>query len=91
MVEIRAGNAEAGAMMAHSVGVELETQHPRPARVTLHDHLDRAFDPSVEFITREVTKGIMQTLKSSVGFVMEFTGPGRCSPRRATRRAWSAG
>ena len=36
-----------------------------------------AFDPSVEFITRKVTKGIMQTLKSGEGFVMEFTGPGR--------------
>ncbi len=36
-----------------------------------------AFDPSVEFITRKVTKGIVQTLKSGEGFVMEFTGPGR--------------
>jgi uncharacterized protein (TIGR00266 family) len=36
-----------------------------------------AFDPSVEFITRKATKGIMQTLKSGEGFVMEFTGPGR--------------
>jgi uncharacterized protein (TIGR00266 family) len=36
-----------------------------------------AFDPTVEFITRKVTKGIMQTLKSGEGFVMEFTGPGR--------------
>src|ERR1700761_2291025 len=36
-----------------------------------------AFDPSVQFITRKVTKGIMQTLKSGEGFVMEFTGPGR--------------
>lgn len=25
----------------------------------------------------KVTKGIMQTLKSGEGFVMEFTGPGR--------------
>ncbi|HTR74253.1 MAG TPA: TIGR00266 family protein [Solirubrobacterales bacterium] len=36
-----------------------------------------AFDPTVEFITRKATKGIMQTLKSGEGFVMEFTGPGR--------------
>lgn len=36
-----------------------------------------AFDPSVAFITRKVTKGVMQTLKSGEGFVMEFTGPGR--------------
>jgi uncharacterized protein (TIGR00266 family) len=36
-----------------------------------------AFDPTVEFITRKVTKGITQTLKSGEGFVMEFTGPGR--------------
>ena len=36
-----------------------------------------AFDPTVEFITRKVTKGIVQTLKSGEGFVMEFTGPGR--------------
>ena len=36
-----------------------------------------AFDPTVEFTTRKVTKGIMQTLKSGEGFVMEFTGPGR--------------
>lgn len=36
-----------------------------------------AFDPTVEYITRKVTKGIMQTLKSGEGFVMEFTGPGR--------------
>ncbi|MEZ5077139.1 MAG: TIGR00266 family protein [Solirubrobacterales bacterium] len=36
-----------------------------------------AFDPSVEFITRKATKGIVQTVKSGEGFVMEFTGPGR--------------
>jgi uncharacterized protein (TIGR00266 family) len=36
-----------------------------------------AFDPTVEFTTRKVTKGIAQTLKSGEGFVMEFTGPGR--------------
>jgi uncharacterized protein (TIGR00266 family) len=36
-----------------------------------------AFDPSIEYKTRKVTKGIAQTLKSGEGFVMEFTGPGR--------------
>jgi uncharacterized protein (TIGR00266 family) len=36
-----------------------------------------AFDPTVQFTTRKVTKGITQTLKSGEGFVMEFTGPGR--------------
>jgi uncharacterized protein (AIM24 family) len=36
-----------------------------------------AFDPTVTFTTRKVTKGITQTLKSGEGFVMEFTGPGR--------------
>jgi uncharacterized protein (TIGR00266 family) len=36
-----------------------------------------AFDPTVQYTTRKVTKGIMQTLKSGEGFVMEFTGPGR--------------
>jgi uncharacterized protein (TIGR00266 family) len=36
-----------------------------------------AFDPSTEYSTRKVTKGIAQTLKSGEGFVMEFTGPGR--------------
>ena len=36
-----------------------------------------AFDPAVEFTTRKVTKGVLTTLKSGEGFVMEFTGPGR--------------
>ncbi len=36
-----------------------------------------AFDPSVQFTTRKVTQGLMATLKSGEGFVMEFTGPGR--------------
>ncbi|ADB51744.1 TIGR00266 family protein [Conexibacter woesei] len=36
-----------------------------------------AFDPSVQFTTRKVTKGMMATLKSGEGLVMEFTGPGR--------------
>ncbi len=36
-----------------------------------------AFDPSVQYTTRKVTKGIAATLKSGEGFVMEFTGPGR--------------
>jgi uncharacterized protein (AIM24 family) len=29
------------------------------------------------FTTRKVTKGIMQTLKSGEGLVMDFVGPGR--------------
>jgi len=36
-----------------------------------------AFDPTVQYTTRKVTKGITQTLKSGEGFVMEFTGPGK--------------
>lgn len=36
-----------------------------------------AFDPSVQFTTRKVTKGMMATLKSGEGLVMEFSGPGR--------------
>ncbi len=35
-----------------------------------------AFDPSVSFTTRKASAGIMNTLKSGEGFVMEFTGPG---------------
>jgi len=35
-----------------------------------------AFDPSVTFTTRKAASGIMNTLKSGEGFVMEFTGPG---------------
>jgi uncharacterized protein (TIGR00266 family) len=36
-----------------------------------------AFDPSTQFTTRKVTNGLMATLKSGEGLVMEFTGPGR--------------
>jgi uncharacterized protein (TIGR00266 family) len=35
-----------------------------------------AFDPSVSFTTRKASTGLMSTLKSGEGFVMEFTGPG---------------
>ncbi len=35
-----------------------------------------AFDPSVSFTTRKASTGLMNTLKSGEGFVMEFTGPG---------------
>jgi len=35
-----------------------------------------AFDPSIQFTTRKASAGIMNTLKSGEGFVMEFTGPG---------------
>lgn len=36
-----------------------------------------AFGDGVNFTTRKVTKGIMQTIKSGEGFVFEFTGPGQ--------------
>lgn len=36
-----------------------------------------AFDPTTTFTTRKVSKGLMTTLKSGEGLVMEFTGPGR--------------
>jgi uncharacterized protein (TIGR00266 family) len=36
-----------------------------------------AFDPAVTFTTRKASAGIMNTLKSGEGFVMEFSGPGR--------------
>jgi uncharacterized protein (TIGR00266 family) len=36
-----------------------------------------AFDPSVTYTTRKATKGVMATLKSGEGFVMEMTGPGK--------------
>jgi uncharacterized protein (TIGR00266 family) len=36
-----------------------------------------AYQDGVTFTTRKVAKGIMQTLKSGEGLVMEFTGPGR--------------
>jgi uncharacterized protein (TIGR00266 family) len=35
------------------------------------------FDPTVNFTTRKVAGGMMNTLKSGEGLVMEFTGPGR--------------
>jgi len=35
-----------------------------------------AFDPAVQFTTRKASTGVMNTLKSGEGFVMEFTGPG---------------
>jgi uncharacterized protein (TIGR00266 family) len=35
-----------------------------------------AFDPSISYTTRKASSGIMNTLKSGEGFVMEFTGPG---------------
>lgn len=36
-----------------------------------------AFDDGVTYVTRKVTSGLMQTLKSGEGLVFEFTGPGR--------------
>jgi uncharacterized protein (TIGR00266 family) len=35
-----------------------------------------AFSDGLEFKTRTVSKGIVQSLKSGEGFVFEFTGPG---------------
>jgi uncharacterized protein (TIGR00266 family) len=35
-----------------------------------------AFSDGIEYTTRKVTSGLMQTLKSGEGFVFEFTGPG---------------
>lgn len=35
-----------------------------------------AFEPSTQFKTRKASQGLMNTLKSGEGFVMEFTGPG---------------
>lgn len=36
-----------------------------------------AYSDTATFVTRKVAKGLMQTLKSGEGLVMEFTGPGR--------------
>lgn len=36
-----------------------------------------AFDPNITYTTRKASSGIMNTLKSGEGLVMEFTGPGR--------------
>lgn len=36
-----------------------------------------AFSDGMNFTTRKVTSGMMQTLKSGEGLVLEFTGPGR--------------
>lgn len=35
-----------------------------------------SFEPGVQYKTRKASSGIMNTLKSGEGFVMEFTGPG---------------
>jgi uncharacterized protein (TIGR00266 family) len=36
-----------------------------------------AFDPSTSYTTRKASSGMMNTLKSGEGFVMEFSGPGK--------------
>lgn len=36
-----------------------------------------AYEEGLNFTTRKVTSGLMQTLKSGEGLVFEFTGPGR--------------
>ncbi|MDO8188874.1 TIGR00266 family protein [Conexibacter sp. JD483] len=46
-----------------------------------------AFDPSTSFTTRKVSSGIMNTLKSGEGLVMEFTGPGRVLTQTRTPNA----
>jgi uncharacterized protein (TIGR00266 family) len=55
----------------------LDTIQLRAGEVVVIDsgHLV-AFDPSVSYTTRKASSGIMNTLKSGEGFVMEFTGPG---------------
>ncbi len=35
-----------------------------------------AFEPTVTYTTRKASSGLMNTLKSGEGLVMEFTGPG---------------
>ena len=35
------------------------------------------YSEGMTFTTRKVTKGLMQTMKSGEGLVMEFQGPGR--------------
>lgn len=35
-----------------------------------------AFDPGIAFTTRKAATGLMSTVKSGEGFVMQFTGPG---------------
>ena len=35
-----------------------------------------AFSPETQYVTRKVTSGLMQTLKSGEGLVFEFSGPG---------------
>jgi uncharacterized protein (TIGR00266 family) len=35
-----------------------------------------AFDPGITFTTRKAATGLMSTVKSGEGFVMQFTGPG---------------
>jgi uncharacterized protein (TIGR00266 family) len=46
-----------------------------------------AFDPSTQFTTRKVSSGLMNTLKSGEGLVMEFTGPGRVLTQSRTPNA----
>jgi uncharacterized protein (TIGR00266 family) len=36
-----------------------------------------AYDPTVQLKTRKATSGVMKTLKSGEGLVMDFMGPGR--------------
>lgn len=55
---------------------EMVTLAPAEVHVLDSGHLV-AFSDGVEFTTRKVTSGIMQTVKSGEGLVFEFTGPGQ--------------
>lgn len=35
-----------------------------------------AFDPNIAFTARKASSGLMNTIKSGEGFVLEFSGPG---------------
>jgi uncharacterized protein (AIM24 family) len=50
-----------------------------------------AFDPNIAFTARKASSGLMNTIKSGEGFVLEFTDPERSTRRLATRTRWSPG
>ena len=66
-----------GTVVAASYGAIDPVELAAGERVVVDSGHLVAFDPSVEFITRKASAGVMNTLKSGEGFVMEFTGPGR--------------
>ena len=55
--------------------VEKVTLGPSESIVVDSGHLV-AFSNETQFTTRKASKGLMNTLKSGEGFVMDFTGPG---------------